>query len=218
MEYFSRKNQKGITLLETTIAVAIILTGVIAVITLLISTRRAGNISEQELVATNLAREGIEIVRQQRDSNWLAISSGAGAGVTEWDTGLTPPGTNTKALAIWDTTTNTWSLDFSAADFDQVCGDHACSAILQSGGKYIQSVTAANGSATPTVYQRLLTFKNICRTGSSESPMEADCSTLPGSRKVGVEVEANVRVIGSNNTATYSTASALYNWKPGIAD
>ena len=58
---------KGITLLETVIALGIMVVGLLAVLTLTISSVTISHTSEQQIVVTNLAREGIEIVREIRD-------------------------------------------------------------------------------------------------------------------------------------------------------
>lgn len=58
--------------MEVIIAVAVIATALVSLITLItfsVSGIRPGN---SKIIATNLAQEGIEIVRNIRDSNWLA--------------------------------------------------------------------------------------------------------------------------------------------------
>lgn len=64
-------NIRGITLLESILAVGLIMAVVIGSITMGIYTTRLGRSSDNKIVALNLAREGIEYVRNLRDSNWL---------------------------------------------------------------------------------------------------------------------------------------------------
>ena len=61
------KNKSGMTLLETVIALGILVVGIISVITLSQASIVLSKASENNIVVTNLAREGIEIVRQTRD-------------------------------------------------------------------------------------------------------------------------------------------------------
>ncbi|MFH1456849.1 MAG: hypothetical protein ABIF17_01900 [Patescibacteria group bacterium] len=61
------KNKSGMTLLETVIALGILVVGIISVITLSQSSLVLSKASENNIIVTNLAREGIEIVRQTRD-------------------------------------------------------------------------------------------------------------------------------------------------------
>ena len=66
--------QNGQTLIETVVALFILITGISAGLTLAIysfsTTADLGN----RLAATGLAREGLEVVRRMRDSNWLGDS------------------------------------------------------------------------------------------------------------------------------------------------
>lgn len=68
---FRRKN-KGLSLLESILAVGLVMSVTIASITMSIYTTRVGKASENKLIAVNLAREPIEVARNLRDSNWLA--------------------------------------------------------------------------------------------------------------------------------------------------
>lgn len=62
------KNISGLTLMETTIALGILMIGVLASLTLMLSSFNYIQATEQEIVIVNLAREGIEIVRSMRNS------------------------------------------------------------------------------------------------------------------------------------------------------
>ncbi len=64
-------SQLGQTLIETLVAIFILITGLSAAISLAISTSRSTDNSSKKIVATGLAREGIEVVKNIRDSNWL---------------------------------------------------------------------------------------------------------------------------------------------------
>jgi hypothetical protein len=64
--------QLGQGLLEAVIAIGILLTAIIIIISLSIASTDLGSANEMKTLATNLAREGLEVIRQQRDSNWLA--------------------------------------------------------------------------------------------------------------------------------------------------
>ena len=66
---------KGQSLLELIVAIGIILACTIATLTLVITSIQAGRKGSDKIIATNLAREGIEIVRNIRDSNWLSGNS-----------------------------------------------------------------------------------------------------------------------------------------------
>ena len=62
--------------MEAIIAVGIIVTVIITALGLGIYTTRVGRTSQNRIIAMNLAREGIEVVRNIRDSNWLKREQG----------------------------------------------------------------------------------------------------------------------------------------------
>lgn len=67
--------QNGQTLIETVVAIFILVTGLVSGLTLAIYTFSATAQISNKIVATGLAREGTEIARRMRDSNWLVASA-----------------------------------------------------------------------------------------------------------------------------------------------
>ncbi|MBI4128590.1 MAG: VWA domain-containing protein, partial [Parcubacteria group bacterium] len=65
----SRRHPHGFSIVETLVATAIVAIGVIAGMALLLSILRANRLTAHEVVATNLAEEGVELVRNRRDLN-----------------------------------------------------------------------------------------------------------------------------------------------------
>lgn len=64
-------SQSGFTLIETIVAIGVIVVGLISALTLInTSLFFVSNINDR-LVAANLAAEGIEVARNIRDNNWL---------------------------------------------------------------------------------------------------------------------------------------------------
>jgi len=81
MRNLSKKKIKGFTMAEALIAISIILIGVISSFLMVFKSLYDVSIIQDRLTATFLVQEGIELIRQKRDSNYLA-SNGS------WDTGL----------------------------------------------------------------------------------------------------------------------------------
>jgi hypothetical protein len=65
------KISKGLTLLEVIIAIFIITVGIIGIFSLITYTISSASFAKDNLIAAYLAQEGIEIVRNIRDTNWL---------------------------------------------------------------------------------------------------------------------------------------------------
>jgi len=64
-------NQRGFSLMEVTVSIAIITIGLVAIISLFNSNIQNEIRSRNKLIAVYLANESVEIVRQQRDNNWF---------------------------------------------------------------------------------------------------------------------------------------------------
>src|SRR3989344_8435958 len=86
----SFKNQSGQSLLELVVAIAVITVGLFSVWNLFISNFNGEQEAGARILAVNLAREGIEIVKNIRDSNWLAIENNdpCSSNPCYWDSGL----------------------------------------------------------------------------------------------------------------------------------
>ncbi len=65
------KNNRGFTLLETIVAVGLIMVGFVAVLVLITTSLFYISNIQDRLAAANLIAEGIEVVRNIRDNNWL---------------------------------------------------------------------------------------------------------------------------------------------------
>jgi|SRR3989344_2217890 len=80
--HHKRFSQSGFTLMETIVAIGVIVVGLVSALTLVNTALfYVFNINDR-LIATNLAAEGIEVVRNIRDSNWAQ-----GGGIA-WNSGL----------------------------------------------------------------------------------------------------------------------------------
>jgi prepilin-type N-terminal cleavage/methylation domain-containing protein len=68
-----QRAQGGFTLIEVLIAILIFSLGLIAAFTLISTATALSTRSKQEIIATNLLREQIEIIKNIRDTNFLAL-------------------------------------------------------------------------------------------------------------------------------------------------
>jgi type II secretory pathway pseudopilin PulG len=76
---------KGFTLVEVIVAIFLLTVGIIGVSALITSTISSATHSSQKLVAAYLAQEGIEIVRNIRDTNWIEQVTNP---AIPWDEGI----------------------------------------------------------------------------------------------------------------------------------
>ncbi len=125
--------QKGQGLLETTVAVGVVVTALVGSITLVAFSLRSTTSTINRLIAQNLAWEAIEVAVNLRDSNYLAGDP--------YDTVLT--GGDTTAIFTFNESSNIWSVNFSP----NALTDPA-TVLYREGGLYRQAIPAPSGSAT----------------------------------------------------------------------
>jgi prepilin-type N-terminal cleavage/methylation domain-containing protein len=70
MANFKEKFKSGFTLVEIIVVLFVISLGLVGVLTLIIQSIQSQSYNKNNLVAYQLAQEGIELVRKTRDSNW----------------------------------------------------------------------------------------------------------------------------------------------------
>lgn len=71
MRLITYKKNKGFSLLEVIIGIFIVSLAMVGILSLIIQNIQVQNINKNDLVAIQLAQEGVELVRRTRDNNWL---------------------------------------------------------------------------------------------------------------------------------------------------
>lgn len=193
----TKKENNGYTLLEVLIAISIIIAGIFAVMTLVVRGLTVTNASLDYLVAGNLAREGIEMVRNRRDSNWYQNKN--------FDDGLT------------DITYYTAVIDYNDSAFTFVPDalDSTVCQLKRQGGVYTRDTGLA------TNYYRLIYLNDICQNLSADPLVPgdetvktagADCGF--GETKIGIALISKVKWQNQpGETKTLELNDRLYNWR-----
>lgn len=92
------QTNKGFSIIETVVALSIITIGILGILSLFTQTVSNSELGVNQEIATNLAQEGVEIIRNQRDSNWITEKE-------EWDDGISETGyyqVNFKDNNTWE--------------------------------------------------------------------------------------------------------------------
>ena len=139
------KEQLGQGILETTIAIGVIVTALVGTVSLVSFTLRSSVSTLNRLIAQNLSWEGIEVAVNLRDSNFLAGDL--------FDTGF-GGGSDTTAIAVFDESVNIWFLEFAPTNF----ADDA-SILYREGGLYRQDIVPPTGVRTN--FRRILTIELV---------------------------------------------------------
>jgi type II secretory pathway pseudopilin PulG len=181
--------QNGQTLLEVMLAIGIMIFGIISIISLSITSSVMARRTSKELIATQLAREGLEAVRNIRDGNWLEIEDGI-TGVN-WYDGIYNA-TDSTAIALFSTTTvgGNWTINFTPNSLTQN------STKIYSDGDNIYRHKLPSETLTETPYRRLLTITQI----------------LDGTDFVGLNVKSEVQW-NDGGTKSKILEENLYDWK-----
>lgn len=193
------KNQSGQSLVEMIVALAIILTGLIGALTLTISNLSASGEAGTRVVATNLAREGIDVVRNIRDTNWLKNSP--------WDDLLHDAADHT-AIAVFNPAADpAWQLNFTPSAIDEA----AAKLYLSADNLYLQNIPSPGG--TETLYSRLLTLDPICLNLVTKIESITGGACVGGEEKIGIRVKTEVAWTESGRSHSIILEDKLYNWR-----
>ena len=184
-------------------AITVIITAISSSLALIQSSITATRVGGQQVVAANLAREGLEVVRALRDTNWLKGQS--------FQVGLVDGGGNKTARPILDPVGGGWSLSFEPSSLTA-----ANAAIyLMPDGVYRQA-DAQPPASSVSQYVRVLTLQHICRDdGTGTERLVGGTVTCLGSETLaGLSVFSTVRWRGvAGQFQTLTAEERFYDWR-----
>ena len=190
---------KGITLIETVVAVTILVAAITGPMTLASQSLKASRDARNELIATHLAEEGIEILHSVRDNN---SASDVTTSRTAWVNTLYTACAKGCGVDPTDHSTPVWGPNALIG-----CPAGDCSAVKN---MYLNSATglykqASNPPPSPwgiTPFTRVITLQGI------------DDVTTPLRQ---VRVISTVTYVGFANTLrTVTVTDDMYNWFPRL--
>jgi len=209
-EFVVSMNQKGETLIEAMLAIAIILMALIGVLSLSSFNYFAGKETFNRNIAGNLAREGVEIIRNQRDSNWLqgCFDLEQKIDCAFWNSHLAE-GVSIKVLPYFDETGRQWKLTPTDSDILKCSADESCLVKKTPDGFY-----GSESAVEETKFSRLVEINPICAN-------IADCGgdgICVGAEKcfseqIGLRVVSMVRWTEPQGVRNVKLEERLYNWR-----
>lgn len=179
--------KQGQSLVETVFAIGIMLIVVSAILALVISNIVGQKESEFQITANNLAREGIEVVRNIRDSNWLAGE--------DWDLGLSG---GSSAIVDYDSR----QLNF----------DYSDDSLYLSEGVYSHRVSGRNSG-----FHRRLELETICLCVDSnecslgQETIRFNCGA--GEQKIGIKIASIVEWAERGRSRKVTLEDLHYDWR-----
>lgn len=180
-------NQKGQSIMELVVAVGIIIFALTAIITLTLYNLVGQKVSENTIIASNLAREGIEVIRNMRDISWLG---------GDFSETLVLASDHTVTV-VFNDLTNSWSLN-------QTPNTITAAPLYLKNNLYVH-----DASGQKTNFYRLLTIDFLCSDGSIVTS-----GTCSGVSVVGYRVISAVRWDDRGGKVhNYQLTDYIYDWK-----
>ncbi len=206
----------GFTLIEVLLALTIFSIGILAVLTLSDANVRLAKENADRVLAANLAREGVELVRNLRDSNWLKIENNqtdCGSGnICPWDYHLHAED-NSGFFAIDYDYENTGILTGASCN----SWDSCLNSDVALGKIYLNKTTgyySHQPSGKATNFSRIIKIQNICLSTIDhlETPRGTEC--IDGTEeKIGLVVTARVRRQTHGKIVDFDATEHLYDWR-----
>lgn len=213
MPVSKRNSPLGQGLLEVLIAFTVVGLGLGAALVLLLRSGIENRRMELKSIAVNLAREGVEVIRGMRDSNWLA---GDRFDKELFDDAQDPGIDTVDGTPVFDISLGGWSLNFAPnpGDINNPSFPEPESVVrvvpdnnFVSGDTYQQGV--ASGTATP--FRRIFYTRALCSNAETTPVNGYDC---PPATKIGVAVAVLVHWTDRGKDFTVAAEEHLYDWKP----
>jgi len=190
----------GFTIIEVVVALGVVVTGVIAGLTLTTYNLNVAVASDFKLIAANLAREGVEAVREVRDSNWLENNP--------WDMGLTDLA-GYRLTANFDSSANLWSFNVQTTD---IANCDNCKIYLDKAS----GVYSHNALNSPTNFKREIILQQICWQDAvgDEVVLNPGLSCEDQEQELaGLEVHSLVTWLETGKPQQLEAVDKLYNWR-----
>lgn len=220
---WAKTSNEGFTLIEVLISIVVFTIGIFAALGLSVSNYNDSQNNLDRIIATNLAREGIELVKNVRDSNWLKIEANDTAncgGPCTWNYGLN--GSTDYVVISYASTT---------PDFLPACGLGMVNCIKNNasiGASARISITPTNyyvhSTNSPTKYYRIIKLEKIClRPGgvvdanlatpqNFENIISMSQNCDAGETHIGLKLTSHVQW-EDGSTKYIDIVDSIYNWR-----
>jgi hypothetical protein len=201
---FKLKIRPGIGLIETIVAMSILVSAIVALMSMVISSATARSANEYMTVAGDLAREGVEVVVAKRNDNWIND--------LPFDTGMYV-GTDYTFELSFNPATSGWSFDNTPnliTDATAVMYKYTAAAVSPAiPGLMVQaSVQPPNTAASQ--YRRLVTIDSICL---DETIVTSGSSCSAANYKIGVRITSTVQWVDHTYNHNLSIIETVYDWR-----
>lgn len=208
------KDLTGFTLIELIITIGVLTIGILGSFSLAIANSNNNKANKDRVIAGNLAREGLELVRNIRDSNWLRLDSNiscdGGATICSFDSRSLE---DRFILVDYNNYSEGVSICAAYSSLEECLNncrnDNSC--LLYIDG---QTFYSHDNSGISTNFYRVVHIRSICLDASGALPVEYVRDTCQVSEeKVGIQ--AIVRIDWNRTGKLYNLElmDKFYNWR-----
>lgn len=226
--YSLSESSGGYTLIELVISIGVFTLGIIGVLGLAVSNYSDSQDNVDRVIAVNLAREGLELIKNVRDSNWLKIEANdsCSSSACTWDYGFNDS-VNYMVMSYND--------DFPTF-LPSFCNNSIkdCVNTYITNGDGVELYINATGNydhdntGTLTKFSRVIKIDRIC---FREEPLVQDgwdphdfeyfedmnsvlvCRENPNDLHVGFALTSYVQWEDDNGTQDVEISSSIYDWR-----
>ncbi|RJQ37538.1 prepilin-type N-terminal cleavage/methylation domain-containing protein [Candidatus Parcubacteria bacterium] len=199
---------KGFTLLETLVALAIVVGGVLGPFALANRSLAVAKFSRNELIAANLAAEGIELIHGYRTSNLLS-----GQIPPMWDQGLGQDGSSREYQVDVICTSSTCRPGSGRTPNFQRCGPVNCAnPLLWDAATGLYSYAGG----VPTPFVRVVTIDR--RDPPSNRHYDDAASPVEVPREDQMTIISRVTWVDGGRTRQVELVEVLYNWGQALVE
>jgi Tfp pilus assembly protein PilV len=187
MRTIQHKHIGGFTIVETLVTVLMLSIALVALTTILTRTVDVTAIAQNRLIASNIALQGVELIRSKRDANLLCIWDGCGA-VSSWTANLI----GEWKPDITDANVMNAGVSFAAGDYSSFSNAYMCLSAVDDATKgqytYCDGAGGAPGTgqeAIPGGFQRVVRVAAV--QGGSTYSVSVESQVRWGDESVVVE-------------------------------
>ncbi len=198
------KIRSGIGLIETIVAMSVLVSAIVALMSMVIASATARSANEYQTIAGDLAREGVEVIVAKRNDNWIND--------LPFDTGMYS-GTDYTAELSFSPATSTWTFDFTPnliTDAATKMYKYTAAAVSPAVPGLMVQATAQPANTVATLYRRLVTIDSICL---DETIAVSGASCSAANYKIGVRVNSTVQWVDHNYNHSLSIVETIYDWR-----
>jgi prepilin-type N-terminal cleavage/methylation domain-containing protein len=178
------KENFGFTIMEMMVVISVIVIGLLGILSLGTQNTQVISIDKNTVIASQLAQEGLEVVRNKRDMNWLQ-------------------------KANWETSSSTGS----HLDILQQAGNYAYTVDAYTGAVYATSSGGGLTINSPKTKLYLNSAGFYTHQATASSTIFSRLITVGNESAASTSVTCLIKWQRGTNTYNFSAQTVLYNWK-----